>query len=52
MCVGAHASNSAGDTAGVRERGFTYFTVPILVTIMGVGLAAIGTMWQQAERRD
>lgn len=42
MFVGAHP----------RERGFTYFTVLILVAIMGVGLAAIGTMWQQAAKRE
>jgi type II secretory pathway pseudopilin PulG len=39
---------------GLPERlgGFTYFTVLILVAIMGVGLAAIGTMWQQAALRE
>jgi len=35
-----------------RAGGFTYFTVLILVTIMGAGLAAIGTMWQQAALRE
>lgn len=38
--------------ARLREQGFTYFTVLILVAIMGVGLAAIGTMWQQAAKRE
>jgi type II secretory pathway pseudopilin PulG len=33
-------------------RGFTYFTVLILVAIMGTGLAAIGTMWHQAAKRE
>jgi type II secretory pathway pseudopilin PulG len=33
-------------------QGFTYFTVLILVTVMGVGLAAIGTMWQQVAKRE
>lgn len=38
---------------GAREvRGFTYFTVLILVAIMGVGLAAIGTLWQRAGLRE
>jgi type II secretory pathway pseudopilin PulG len=41
----------AGELAGT-EAGFTYFTVLILVAIMGVGLAAIGTMWQQAALRE
>jgi type II secretory pathway pseudopilin PulG len=35
-----------------RAGGFTYFTVLILVASMGVGLAAIGTVWRQAAQRD
>lgn len=37
---------------GREARGFTYFTVLILVAIMGVGLAAIGTLWQRATLRE
>ena len=36
----------------VKTSGFTYFTVMIVVAIMGAGLAAIGTVWNQAARRD
>lgn len=35
-----------------KVRGFTYFTVLILVAVMGVGLAATGTMWQRAVLRE
>ncbi len=36
----------------VKASGFTYFTVMIVVAIMGAGLAAIGTVWNQAARRE
>ena len=35
-----------------RSRGFTYFTVLILVAIMGAALAAIGTVWHHAAQRE
>jgi type II secretory pathway pseudopilin PulG len=41
-----------GAAKALRARGFTYFTVLILVAIMGAGLAAIGTLWQQVARRE
>jgi len=40
------------EAAGRRVQGFTYLTVLILVTIMGVALGAIGTMWQQVAKRE
>jgi len=48
----AAASGRRCEAAGRRVQGFTYFTVLILVTVMGVGLAAIGTMWQQVAKRE
>ena len=42
-----------GSSAGaVKASGFTYFTVMMVVVIMGAGLAAIGTVWHQAARRE
>jgi hypothetical protein len=34
------------------HRGFTYLTVLFIVAFMGVGLMAIGTMWQTASMRE
>jgi type II secretory pathway pseudopilin PulG len=39
-----------GGTGG--SRGFTYFTVLILVAIIGAGLAAIGTVWHHVAQRE
>ena len=39
-------------TSARQECGFTYFTVLIVVAIMGAGLAAIGTVWEQTLRRE
>ncbi|MET1081491.1 MAG: type II secretion system protein [Burkholderiales bacterium] len=36
----------------MKASGFTYFTVMMVVVIMGAGLAAIGTVWHQAARRE
>jgi type II secretory pathway pseudopilin PulG len=42
-----------GDAARPRrDEGFTYFSVLILVAIMGAGLAAIGTVWHQVAQRE
>ena len=38
--------------AAEGSRGFTYFTVMILVAIMGAGMAAIGTVWHHAVQRE
>jgi type II secretory pathway pseudopilin PulG len=40
------------DCAARASRGFTYFTVMILLAIMGAGLAAIGTVWHHAAQRE
>lgn len=35
-----------------RQRGFTYLGVMILVMVMGMGLAAFGTIYSQTAQRD
>jgi type II secretory pathway pseudopilin PulG len=35
-----------------RERGFTYIALLLAVAFMGVALAAVGTVWATAARRD
>jgi type II secretory pathway pseudopilin PulG len=34
------------------SRGFTYIGVLIIVSVMGAGLAATGTLWSHAAQRD
>ena len=36
----------------IVERGFTYLGVMIIVMVMGMGLAAFGTIYSQTARRD
>lgn len=35
-----------------RQQGFTYFALLFLVTVLGVGLAASGVVWQTAVQRE
>ena len=36
----------------IREKGFTYLGLMIIVMIMGMGLAAFGTIYSQTAQRD
>ncbi|WP_310451869.1 type II secretion system protein [Sulfuritalea sp.] len=35
-----------------RQDGFTYLAILFLVSVLGVGLAAVGEVWDTARRRD
>ena len=35
-----------------RAQGFTYFTVLFVVTVLGLGLALTGEVWQTAAKRE
>ena len=49
----AFSWNGAFCAASLRRvRGFTYLTVLIVVAIMGSALAAVGTTWHQAAKRE
>lgn len=37
---------------GSRERGFTYLFVLMLIGLLGLGLAASGTLWQTESQRE
>jgi type II secretory pathway pseudopilin PulG len=37
---------------GRHQRGFTYVALMIATAVIGVGLAATGTVWSQAAQRD
>lgn len=40
-----------GETNPCRQGGFTYLAILFFVAILGVGLAAIGEVWDTASRR-
>lgn len=42
----------SGDTATPRQRGVTYLAVLLTIAIMGVWLAATGTLWSSVSKRD
>ncbi|MDP1610447.1 MAG: type II secretion system protein [Reyranella sp.] len=46
------ASMRTGNPSGSRECGFTYLAILFFVAILGVGLAAVGEVWDTASRRD
>lgn len=37
---------------GRRERGFTYLAMLLAVAVVGIGLAAAGTLWSTEAQRD
>lgn len=37
---------------GSRQRGFTYLFVLMLIALVGLGLAAAGTLWQTEAQRE
>jgi type II secretory pathway pseudopilin PulG len=41
-----------GEANPYREGGFTYLAILFFVAILGVGLAAIGEVWDTASRRE
>lgn len=46
------ASMPTGNAMRRRQDGFTYLAILFFVAILGVGLAAIGEVWDTASRRD
>jgi type II secretory pathway pseudopilin PulG len=38
--------------AGKRERGVAYLALLIVIAVIGVGLAAVSTLWQEASQRE
>ena len=41
-----------GKPTADREGGFTYLAILFFVAILGVGLAAVGEVWETASRRE
>ncbi|MDP2823377.1 MAG: type II secretion system protein [Sulfuritalea sp.] len=41
-----------GNRSGNREEGFTYLAILFFVAVLGVGLAAVGEVWDTASRRE
>lgn len=41
-----------GNSMRRHQRGFTYLAILFFVAVLGVGLAAVGEVWDTASRRD
>lgn len=46
------ASMRTGERHANREGGFTYLAILFFVAILGVGLAAVGEVWDTAAKRE
>lgn len=46
------ASMPTGSSTLRRQGGFTYLAILFFVAVLGVGLAAVGEVWDTASRRD
>jgi type II secretory pathway pseudopilin PulG len=44
--------SNAGQGGPASERGFTYIGLLIFVAIVGIGLAAVGTIWRTTAQRE
>ncbi len=54
MCIAVHPAGLAMERFIVsgNDKGFTYLALLFYVSIMGIGLAAAGTLWSTAHQRE